>query len=216
MTAIIVIAAIICILALLCLIPITVELSTLSEAFSFRLLVAHIKVLPKEKKSKPKAKKAAKSKNGKQSSIIDTLKRLGLSFDEWLSVIKAVLKMIGKIGSSVKVPDLMLHITLSDPDPFKTVMNYNYANAALNALMPSAEKVLKIKNRNINLSTDFESEKSRFELDTKLYVRVGSLLLAALTAAVRIIVILLKHRSERKAKHGEQTQRADAVNDEQH
>lgn len=216
MTALIVIAAIICALALLCLIPITVELSTLNGAFSFRLLIAHIKVLPREKKPKPKAKKAVKAKSGKQSSIVDTLKRLGLSFDEWLSVIKAVLKMIGKIGASVKAPDLMLHITLSDPDPFKTVMNYNYANAALNALMPFAEKALKIKNRDVNLSSDFESEISRFDLDTKLYVRVGSLLLAAMTAVVRIIVILIKHRSERKAKHGEQTQRADAVNDEQH
>ncbi len=195
MTALIVIAAILLVFALLCLIPITLELEAKEGTFSAKLRLGYIKLFPKKPKSKkPKKVKSSKPPSKQGKTLLNTVKSLGLSSSEWLNVLKAVLKAVGSVGSAVRVPVLKLCITVSDPDPYKTVMNYNYANTALYTLLPYMEKALKIKERDIRLTTDYERERLYFELHTISYIRIGRLLLAAIVAIWRIVAIIIGHK----------------------
>lgn len=221
MTALIIIAALAAIIVLLCLIPINLLISAGNNSFSLGLRIGKKQIFPTKKKAKKKAKAIAEPKSvPKKKARVSLIRRLGLSRDEWIEVIKTLLKALGRIGSAVNMPLLRLHILISDPDPYKTVMNYNYALTAAYSVLPYAEKALNIKDRDIAINTDFNSEKTIFELSTRLYIRIGKLLCAIIAAVISVISIIIKHRiataKERKARHGEQTQRSYAVNNEQH
>lgn len=221
MTALIIIAAIAAIIVLLCLIPINLLISAGNNNFSFELRIGKKQIFPRKKKAKIKTEASAAAKAAPQKKARGSLiRRLGLSRDEWIEVIKTLLKALGRIGSAVNMPLLRLHILISDPDPYKTVMNYNYALTAAYSVLPYAEKALNIKDRDIAINTDFNSEKTSFELSTRLCIRIGKLLCSIIAAAASIISIIIKHRiataKERKAQHGEQTQRSYAVNNEQY
>lgn len=221
MTALIIIAAIAAIIVLFCLIPINLLISAGNNSFSFELLIGKKQIFPRKKKAKIKTEASAAPKAAPQKKASGSLiRRLGLSRDEWIEVIKTLLKALGRIGSAVNMPLLRLHILISDPDPYKTVMNYNYALTAAYSVLPYAEKALNINDRDIAINTDFNREKTSFELSTRLYIRIGKLLCSIIAAAASIISIIIKHRiataKERKARHGEQTQRSYAVNNEQY
>lgn len=203
LTAVIVIAAILLLFAALCLIPLSLEVSSDEGEFSLKLNIGRFTLLPKSKSKKPSKPTAEKNRRPAESkrSPVDKIKNLGLSLSEWLDVLKAVFSSLKKIGSAVNVPVLDLALVFYDPDPYKTVMSYNYANAALYTIAPYAEKVLKIKEKNIDLSTDFDSGKTKFRLYTRLRIRIGSLLIAALSALISVAAVLIKHKiKERKAQ----------------
>lgn len=223
MTALIVIAAIFLLLVALCLIPVTIELKAGEGDFSFRLSLGWHTLLPSSKKNesenKPSEKKVPKATK-KKGHLAATVKKLGFSLSDWLEVLEAVLKAIGRIVSGLKVPIFKLRLTISDPNPYNTVMKYNAAMSAMCSILPYMDKTFKVKDREIALDTDFDAEKTRFSLQLKSFVRLGVLIFAAITALFSILYIIIKHRimtaKERKAQNGEQTQRTYAVDNEQH
>lgn len=223
MTALIVIAAIFLLLAAVCLIPITIELKAGEGDFSFRLSLGWHTLLPSSKKKvseKKAAEKKAPKAAKKKGHLVSSIKKLGFSLSDWLEVLKVVLKTIGRIVSGLKVQIFKLHLTISDNDPYNAVMKYNTAVSALCSILPYIDKTFKVKDREIALDTDFDAVKTRFSLHFKSFLRLGVLILAAITALFSILCIIIKHRimtaNERKAQNGEQTQRTYAVDNEQH
>lgn len=222
MTALIVIAAIVLLIVVLCLIPITLELSFKSGHFKAKLNILGISPSRRKKREKPK-KDAAETENTaepKKKSLADSIKKLGFTLDEWIEVLQAALRALRHIGKSTTIPIIKLHLIVSSDEPYKTALNYNRALTAAYMISPYLEKAFDVRERDVNITADFNAEKNIIDFYTKLHIRVGSLLYAALAAIISIIVLIIKRRitimHERKTENGEQTQRIDAVDDEQH
>lgn len=222
MAALIVIAVIVLLIVALCLIPITVELFYASGHFKAKFKILGISPSKRKKSKKPK-KDADVSENAakpKKRSIADSIKKLGFTLDEWIEVLQAALRALRHIGKSTTMPILKLHLVVSSDEPYKTALNYNRALSAAYMISPYLEKAFDIKERDIDITLDFDLGKNVIDFYTKLRLRVGSLLYAALAALISIIVLIVKRRitimHERKTENGEQTQRIDAVDNEQH
>ena len=103
----------------------------------------------KDKKNKSKQKKKAKSSGPK-------IKQGGKASD-FKPIIHVILEFIKDFHSRVTVKILELKITLASDDPCDLAINYGKAWASVGNLIPYLEEHFKIKNRDIQVFSDFTS-----------------------------------------------------------
>lgn len=165
-----------------------------------------------------------KTKDVEKADKADTAgKKLspGFSKNEWAELIKAALKAVKRFIKGICIDELFVRCTVSDGDPFDTVERYNAVNGAVGAVLPFAENTFNVRNKDIVIDLDLERGSSTLDCRVKASVRLGRLLLIAIAAGACFLKLLAENRirriRERKSHNGEQqTQRNDAVNNEQH
>lgn len=200
--ALTILALVLIILLVVLLIPIGADVSYVSSEFSLALKIGFYshKLLPKTKETEKPAEEKIdaaenKPKKKKESSGGDNiLKKLQLSFDEIIEIIKKALKGVSKFGK-LTVHNFMLHYIAAGKDPYSTAMTYNYVNAALSALAPSAAKVFRV-NGDIDVWTDIDFTREKMLTDAKLCLtlRLVQVLHVAVVAGFGVICVLIKNR----------------------
>lgn len=65
-------------------------------------------------------------------------------------------------------------------DPYDTALAFGYVNAALGALMPLAERALRIDERDIQTGVDFQAERPRIDARIVCTIRIGQIVIIAL------------------------------------
>jgi hypothetical protein len=208
-------------LALIMLIPLGVYASYDSGGLMLKLRVSAYKkqIFPRENKPEPEPEPESTEDNGKVAEKVKI--RLPFSIDEWCSLLKIVFKALRRFKNSLTFDKIFLRFIAASPDPFDTVRIFNTVNSVVGAAAPFFEGEFKVRQRDIFIDTDMTSEKCSYSIELALSVRVGQLLVIALAAGFAFLKLLatrkLKQLRERKAHDGkQQTQRNDAVNNEQY
>ena len=185
-------------------VPVGADVSYVSSEFSLALRVGFYshKLLPKKKVSEEPAvektdaveAKPKKEKKKESSGGDNILKKLELSFDEIIEIIKKALKGVSKFGK-LTVHEFMLHYIAAGKDPYSTAMTYNYVNAALSALAPSAAKVFKVSG-DVDVWTDIDFTREKMLADVRLSItlKLVQVLHVALVAGFGVLGVLIKNR----------------------
>ncbi|MGM9592429.1 MAG: hypothetical protein ACI3VK_06935 [Oscillospiraceae bacterium] len=208
-------------LVLIMLIPLGVCASYDSGGLMLKLRVSAYKkqIFPRENEPEPEPEPESTEDNGGSAEKVRI--RLPFSIDEWRSLLKIVFKALRRFKSSITFDKIFLRFIAASPDPYDTVRIFNAANSFVGAAAPFFESEFKVRQRDIFIDTDMTSEKCSYSFELALSVRVGQLLVIALTAGFALLKLLAKRKlkqiRERKAHDGkQQTQRNDAVNNEQY
>ena len=175
---------------------------------------------PKEKKPKPEFEEpteadAEKEKKPKKSFSLD------FTLNDWLELAKVALKALRRFKNGVYFDLIRLKAVISAPDPYDAVMRYNAVNGFVGSAIPFFESEFRVKEKEIYIGLDMNGGKSKASFELSASVRVGTILTLGLAAGFGFLKILIKNRirriRERVARNGEQqTERNDAVDNEQH
>lgn len=208
-------------LALIMLIPLGVCASYDSGGLMLKVRVSAYKkqIFPRE--SEPKTEPETESAEDAGENAEKVKKRLSLSIDEWSSLLKIVFKALRRFKNSLTFDKIFLRFIAASSDPFDTVRIFNAVNSVVGAAVPFFESGFKVRQRDIFIDADMSADKCSYSFELALSVRVGQVLVIALAAGFAFLKLLaarkLKEFRERKAHDGkQQTQRNDAVNNEQY
>lgn len=120
---------------------------------------------------------------------------------------KAAIKAINKIKRSIVIEKLNVNYISYDDNPYTAVVKYNAANVFAVSLMTYLESCFKVKNRKINIDTDLTADKALTEMSAELSLRLGHI--------VYLVSVFVFELNKRRHRDGKQTQRNDAVGNEQ-
>ena len=120
---------------------------------------------------------------------------------------KAAIKAINKIKRSIVIEKLNVNYISYDDNPYTAVVKYNAANVFAFSLMTYLESCFKVKNRKINIDTDLTADKALTEMSAELSLRLGHI--------VYLVSVFVFELNKRRHRDGKQTQRNDAVGNEQ-
>lgn len=218
-----VLAIIFLLLALIMLIPLGVCASYDSGGLTLKVKVSAYKkqIFPRENESEPEPEPEPESTEDAGENDVKVKKRLPFSIDEWRSLLKIVFKALRRFKNSLTFDKIFLRFIAASPDPFDTVRIFNAVNSIVGAAAPFFESEFKVRQRDIFIDADMSADKCSYSFELALSVRVGQLLVIALVAGFAFLKLLaarkLKEFRERKVHDGkQQTQRNDAVNNEQY
>lgn len=178
-----------------------------------------ISLFPREKK--PADEKTEKTAPPDEEKKPKKSLKLDFTLDEWLSLLEVALKALKRFKHGIYFGRFELCCTISAQDPYDAVMRYNAVNGLIGSLLPFFEGGFRVQDKDITAELDLNGGQSSAKFDISASLRVGVLLALALAAAFGALKIYIKSRIKRKrertARNGkQQTERNDAVNDEQH
>ena len=203
------------------LIPLGVYASYTEGGFTVSAHVWFYKLVlypPKEKKPRPEEATEAdgeKKEKPKKSFSLD------FTLNDWLELAKVALRALRSFKNGVYFGLIRLRSVISAEDPYDAVIRYNTVNGFVGSMIPFFESEFRVKEKEIYIGLDMNGGKSAAEFEVSASIRVGTILALALAAGFGFLKILIKNRirriRERVACNGEQqTERNDAVNNEQH
>ena len=173
---------------------------------------------PKEKNPRPEeATEADEEKREKPKKSFS----LDFTLNDWLELVKVALRALRRFKNGVYFSLIRLRSVISAEDPYDAVIRYNTVNGFVGSMIPFFESEFRVKEKEIYIGLDMNGGKSAAEFEVSASIRVGTILALALAAGFGFLKILIKNRirriRERVACNGEQqTERNDAVNNEQH
>ena len=208
-------------LALIMFIPLGVLASYDSGGLKLKLRVSAYKkqIFPRD--SKPKHEPEPESAEDGGESAEKTKKSLLFDIEECRALLNIVFKELRRFKNGLTFDKIFLRFIAASPDPYDTVRIFNAVNSLVGAAAPFFESEFKIRQRDRFIDTDMTADKCSYSFELGLSIRVGQLLVIALAAGFAFLKLLAKRKlkefRERKANNGkQQTQRNDAVNNEQY
>ena len=191
MTALIIIAAIIILITALLFLPVSLFLSFNGD-FSVKIKLGGICVFNSdntkpedgkpEKNTKPEAEKAD---SGEKQNLFTALKaKLGFTgaVKEILYTVKSALVKIKKQLKKITVKRLTVDISIASDNAAKTAVEYGAVCAAVYPLLSFLESTADIGIKQINVSSDFNSQKPHFSFSAVVRLRIIYLIIAAFAA----------------------------------
>lgn len=157
MTALVIALIILCILLLL---PVSLCIY-FDGKIRLELRVSFFRYTIPLSSSKPKPKKE-KTKKHPEKVKTDN-KKLTASFSEIKELIPAFFK---RAFAALAVKKLDLDITVATDDPCSTAITYGAVNAAVYPLVSLVERFTKVKNKNINISADYNGDSTCVTFET--------------------------------------------------
>ncbi len=175
---------------------------------------------PKKKKPKPKPEEeteagAEKEEKPKKSFSLD------FTLNDWQELVKVTLRALRRLKNGVYFDLIRFRAVISASDPYDAVVFYNAVNGFVGSSIPFFESEFRVKDKDIYIGLDMNGGESDASFELSASVRVGTILALGLAAGFGFLKILIKNRirriRERVARNGkQQTERNDAVNNEQH
>ena len=109
------------------------------------------------KKKKEKKEKKPKQKDDSAEEKPKEKKKLDITLDEILDLLKAVLHGLGHFTDRIRVDRFVLHLIVAGNDPYNVAMAYGKINAWLSAMAPACKK-LNAKNSDVWTAVDFTDD----------------------------------------------------------
>ncbi len=158
---------------------------------------------PKKKKQKDKKEKAEKEENPEKKK--GDLKWL-------LELVKPVLTALGKLRRKLRVDRLWISYAIGGrEDPAGAAVKYGVVSAGGGALFPLLNAALTVKDWDVDLSVDFQSDKTMVALSAAGTYRIGQLLAIALSLGWRALSVYRKHQTQ--SAHKEDVQHGRKASD---
>ena len=156
----------------------------------------------KQKKSKEKQKKSPVEKKADNNGNNGLLSKLGLSGDisETIEFVKQLVesasKPIKKLISHIRVSNFYLFITASGEDAAQAAMNYGKINWLVHTALAVLYNTVKLNVKKIDITADFTSGKTEYELSCKVKLRLGTAIGCVLWLLFRTAKLYLKINSK--------------------
>ena len=150
------------------------------------------------KEKKPKKEKSKKPKKKMTAEIIFDFIRLGA-------------EALGTLRRRLVLQNLTCHLKIGGPDAASAALLYGRIAAGVSAFYPILERNLRIRNTDISVDVDFESDKIEALTDVTLAVCPLRLLLAALILLIHFLKINAKIK-----KQNQSDQEKGGITHEQH
>lgn len=214
MLALKIIGAIILLIVLINLIPVGADISyadgeaRVSAKICGKLIQLYPKLPDEGKKAKKEKKKKEEEQPEEQAEDKEKKPKLSLPADfskeELLELLKVGLRAAGSFRRKLCIDRFRLWFVSSDPDPYWTIMIYNYVNDALCVLGAIAENSFRVKDSDIRTATDFNVGEPFIEIRLALSIRIGQIVHVTLATGIAALKILLRHKRKQKKMLKEQ------------
>ncbi len=210
MTALIIILSVFAFLFLLLLIPAKLKIKSDGENLkiyaSYLFLKWHIRP-PKPKK--PKNQKPAdgdakqtseKAKTESKNYIRDLFKNKGAAeaLQELFALLKAILDKLGAAAKHIIAEKFVLKVVVGGDNAAAAAICYGAANAVLYPALSALDSIIIIKNRDVDISCDFDRKQCSIVADIRLSVKP----LFVLNAACGVLIKLIKTKAKEGVKNG--------------
>lgn len=148
-----------------------------------------------EKKTgkKPKDKESFMSKLGLSGDISETIEFVK-------QLIKSASKPVKRLISHIKVNKFTLLITVGGEDAAQTAMNYGKINWIVYTAIAVLYEAVKLDVKKIDITADFNSGKTEYELLCKVKLRLGTALCCIIWLLFRLLKMYLKLNSKNENK----------------
>ena len=166
MVFLIILGVLVLLIAAVLLVPIGADLGYEQGKIHISATVAgaELRLFPRKKKpesDEPKPPKKKKEKKPKEEKPKDDKpkekKKLNITLDEILDLLKAVLHGLGHFTHRIRVDRFVLHLIVAGYDPYDVAMAYGKINAWLSAMAPACTK-LNAKNSDVWTAVDFTDD----------------------------------------------------------
>ena len=144
----------------------------------FSLLSDH-----QNKKKKDSKKSPAPAKKEKKESDNDG----GGSLSDFVPIVKATLAFLDQLRKRIVVKNLQLKLTLAGSDPCDLSINYGRTWAAIGALQPQLNRVLRIRKQKIEVQCDYIAEQTTVFCYVDVSISVIRLLQLIATHGTKIL-----------------------------
>lgn len=157
----------------------------------------------KAKESKKTHKVGKKADNNGNNSL---LSKLGLSGDigETIEFVKQLIssasKPVKRLISHIRVSNFYLFITASGEDAAQAAMNYGKINWLVHTALAVLYNTVKLNVKKIDITADFTSGKTEYELSCKVKLRLGTAIGCVLWFLFRTAKLYLKINSKNPNK----------------
>lgn len=134
----------------------------------------------------PKVEKAAKRVEAKEMKKAEK-EGARPSMELILQLVKLGLRALGRFRRRLHVRHLTVHYVAAGDDPYQTALQYGAITAALNALAPLSDRVLKIRHKDIRADLSFETDKPAVAARLVAVIAIGDLVYIGLALAVEYL-----------------------------
>ena len=207
MIILIILGIIVLLLLLLLLLPLTIDLA-FDNNFMLKVKYSGITVYDNTKKRKPKVakkhnekaalKKSDGSNKKKDNFIMSTYKQKGLlgAIKYFCGILQIVLKKLWWIVKRLKFRKFKLDLKVATPDAAQTAIHYGKICAAVYPVLSLLQTNADFKPSEINVSADFENQKSEFAVAINVTTRLFFCLVAVFSALIQFLKLQRKEREK--------------------
>ena len=186
-------------LALIAIIPIGVSASYDAQGPLLLAVVGPVRVqLIPARKQKESSKKKQKSSTTKPTSSKGPAKKKGGNLQNFLPLLDTVLDFVSAFGRKLRITKLNLKLILASDDPADLALNYGKAWAALGNVVALLENAFVIKNRDLEVECDFQSDSTTIVGGVDLSITVGHIFALLIMQGVPVVKELMKILKLRK------------------
>ena len=154
------------------------------------------------KKKKEKKEKKPKQKDDSAEEKPKEKKKLDITLDEILDLLKAVLHGLGHFTDRIRVDRFVLHLIVAGNDPYNVAMAYGKINAWLSAMAPACKK-LNAKNSDVWTAVDFTDDWPHVDfaiaMSFRLCTVIGMLFVIGFGALKVLLIRKKRIKQEKKA-----------------
>ncbi len=195
MVALWVTLAVLAAIYVLLLFPIRITANLCREPeFIVRYLFFKFRIIPGKEKQKKEKRKKKKPQTDNEAKKPKPKKHHGISYyaDKYGDIIKAILKASGKLLKRMVIKQLSVNIVVGDEDAATTAIEYGAVCAVVYPIVSMVESGLTVKERKINIITDFDAKTSSGELYVDMHIRVLQVIAVAAGFLKQLIKFNLK------------------------
>lgn len=204
--ALIIIGAIICLLFLLLFLPLSVDLVYKSELVLkikyFGIIVFNSKKRKKFKKKKTSASTEKKTSKKEDNFIKKTYKQKGLlgTISYFSDILAIVFKKFWRVIKRFEIRRFKLNLIVATSDAANTAIKYGEVCAAVYPPLAILQANADFKPKNINISADFDRNKSEFDISFLIKTRLFYWLIAAFGVLRQFLKLQRKEREKYERK----------------
>lgn len=115
---------------------------------------------------------------------------------KWISALishwREVLQLLGKILKAPELQLLCLRVVVGGRDPEACALNYGRICAAVSAVLPALQSVFRINQQDIDVSVDFERNKTDLLCEAELTLRIYEIL-AIVVSGMLLLIKIYRH-----------------------
>ena len=111
---------------------------------------------------------------------------------------KVGLALLNDFRRKLRVDNLRLKLVLGGGDPCDLAVNYGKTWAAVGNLLPNLERVLVIRNRELNVECDFTADATLVTFGIDITITLGRLIALAVVYGLRAVKEFLSISKKRK------------------
>ena len=222
MTGWIVLGAVLAALLLIGLTPVGARAAYQEKKLTVELTVGPLRIPlypPKEKKRKreepPGGEKGGQGKPEKPEK-----KRKALPAPNWeqirytLDVLPPVLRRaLGRTRRRVRIEPLHLLAVFGGEDPADTASLYYHGEALRGTVLPALRRLVRVRDEAVTLGADYDREDTYIKGELGLRIRVGDVVLIALSAAAGLVRWFIGFRRRASAPRAEKVEKGEGPSD---